>query len=139
VDIRRNASSLFNLGVTQYHLKEFDEAIRSWTSAIELQPASADAHTNLASAYLNNSQSRPDLALQHLQIAAKLAPEDPEIAFNLASVLEAFGHLPESLEYYKRSKRCGVDRAAIHIKEVSARIEKQSERTNGTNRGRSTS
>ncbi|KAI0305932.1 TPR-like protein [Multifurca ochricompacta] len=132
VDIKRNASSLFNLGVTHYHLKEFNEAIHSWKSAIEFQPSSADAHTNLASAYLNHSQTRPDLALQHLQIAAKLAPEDPEIAFNLASVLEAFGRLPEALEHYKRSKRFGVDRAAVHIKDVSARIEKQSEGTNGT-------
>ncbi|KAH9993701.1 hypothetical protein BJV74DRAFT_364180 [Russula compacta] len=132
VDIKRSASSLFNLGVTHYHLKEFDEAIQSWVSAIELQPSSADAHTNLASAYLNHPQSRPDLALQHLQIAGKLAPEDPEIAFNLASVLEAFERLPEALEYYKRSKRYGVDRAALHIKYVSDRIEKQSKGINGT-------
>ncbi len=63
VDIKRNASSLFNLGVTHYHLssysklivaiwnstpfeEEFDEAIHSWTSAIELQPSSPDAHTS---------------------------------------------------------------------------------------------
>ncbi|KAH9066625.1 hypothetical protein EDB87DRAFT_444080 [Lactarius vividus] len=132
VDIKRNASSLFNLGVTHYHLKEFDEAIHSWKLAIELQPSSADAHTNLASAYLIHSQSRPDLAIQHLQVAAKLAPEDPEIAFNLASVLEAFGRLPEALEYYKRSKRFGVDRAAVHIKDVSAKIEKQPEEKSET-------
>ncbi|KAH9975887.1 hypothetical protein BGW80DRAFT_69229 [Lactifluus volemus] len=132
VDIKCNASSLFNLGVTHYHLKEFDEAIHSWRSAIELQPSSADAHTNLASAYLNHSQSRPDLALQHLQIAAKLAPEDPEMAFNLASILEAFDRLPEALEYYMRSKRYGVDRAAVHIKDVSAKIERQSKGMNGT-------
>jgi len=138
VDIKRNASSLFNLGVTHYHLKEFDEAIHSWTSAIELQPSSPDTHTNLASAYLNHPQSRPDLALQHLQTAAKLAPEDPEIAFNLASVLEAFGRLPEALEYYKRSKRYGVDRAAVHIKDVSAKVEKQAVETKGTTRNPST-
>jgi len=71
-------------------------------------------------------------------IAANLAPEDPEIAFNLASVLEAFGRLPEALECYKRSKRYGVDRAGVHIKDVSARIEKQSEGTNGTTRESST-
>jgi len=138
VNIKRNASSLFNLGVTHYHLKEFDEAIHSWTAAIELQPSSADAHTNLASAYLNHPQSRPDLALQHLQMAAKLAPDDPEIAFNVASVLEAFGRLTEALEHYKRSKRYGVDRAAVHIKDISAKIKKQSEGTNGTSRGPST-
>ena len=65
VDIKRNASSLFNLGVTHYHLssyffpklvgairnsnaliEEFDEAIHSWKLAIELQPSSADTHTS---------------------------------------------------------------------------------------------
>jgi hypothetical protein len=65
VHIKRNASSLFNLGVTHYHLssysfsktgrpysklkplqEEFDAAVHSWTSAIELQPSSADAHTS---------------------------------------------------------------------------------------------
>jgi hypothetical protein len=62
--------------------------------------------TDLASAYIISPIARPDLALQHLQyvrtalavesgltlslsIASSLAPEDPEIAFNLAAVLEA--------------------------------------------------
>jgi len=61
---------------------------------------------DLASAYIISPITRPDLALQHLQyvrtapaaesvltlspsIASSLAPEDPEIAFNLAAVLEA--------------------------------------------------
>jgi hypothetical protein len=30
------------------------------------------------------------------------------------------GRLPEALGYYRRSKRCGVDRAAVHIKDVSS-------------------
>jgi hypothetical protein len=76
------------------------------------------------------------IAILRPRTAAKLAPEDPEIAFNLASVLEAcqclsllewltlmhrlVGRLPEALEYYKRSKRYGVDRAGVHIKDVSS-------------------
>ncbi|KAI0634722.1 hypothetical protein C8Q77DRAFT_1055071 [Trametes polyzona] len=122
VDIKRTASSLFNLGVTHYHLKEFDEAIAAWKEAISLQPASADAHTNLASAYIVSPVSRPDLALHHLRVAASLAPEDAEIAFNLAAVLEACGFLEEALEQYKRSKEYGVDRAEMHIRNVSAKI-----------------
>ncbi|KAM6496860.1 hypothetical protein JOM56_007333 [Amanita muscaria] len=112
VDIKRNASSLFNLGVTHYHLKEYDEAIASWKESITLQPSSPDAHTI----------PRPDLALHHLQIATSLAPEDPEIAFNYAAVLEATGKLEEALEQYKRSKEFGVERAAVHIRNVSAKI-----------------
>jgi len=122
VDIKRNASSLFNLGVTHYHLKEFDEAIASWQESISMQPTSADAHTNLASAYIISPVSRPDLALHHLKIAASLSPEDPEIAFNLAAVLEATGRLEEALVQYKRSEEYGVDRAAMHIRNVSAKI-----------------
>ncbi|KIM56493.1 hypothetical protein SCLCIDRAFT_29537 [Scleroderma citrinum Foug A] len=105
VEIKRNASSLFNLGVTHYHLKEFDEAIAAWQESIRLQPDSPDAHTNLASA-----------------IAASLAPKDPEISFNLAAVLEATGQLEEALTYYKHAKEHGVERAAMHIRNVSAKI-----------------
>ena len=61
-------------------------------------------------------------------------PEDPEIAFNLAAVLEACtleiplvnhlvmlftgGRLEDALTYYKRSKEFGVERAALHIRNV---------------------
>ncbi|TFK39406.1 hypothetical protein BDQ12DRAFT_722278 [Crucibulum laeve] len=121
-EIKRNASSLFNLGVTHYHLKEYDEAIAAWKESIALQPSSADAHTNLASAYIISPVSRPDLALHHLEIASSLSPEDPEIAFNHAAVLEATGRLEEALDKYKRSKEYGVERAAVHIRNVGAKI-----------------
>jgi len=122
IQIKKNASSLFNYGVTCYHLKEFNEAIEAWKESIALQPSSPDAHTNLASAYIISPVARPDLALHHLHIAASLAPEDAEIAFNLAAVLEASGRLEEALEQYKRSKDFGVERAAMHIRNVSAKI-----------------
>ncbi|KAI0690993.1 hypothetical protein C8T65DRAFT_763717 [Cerioporus squamosus] len=122
VDIKRTASGLFNLGVTHYHLKEYDDAISCWKESIALQPSSPDAHTNLASAYIVSPVSRPDLALHHLRVASSLAPEDGEIAFNLAAVLEACGQLEESLEQYKKSKEFGVDRAAMHMRNVSAKI-----------------
>ncbi|KAF8972653.1 hypothetical protein BDZ97DRAFT_848788 [Flammula alnicola] len=121
-EIKRSASSLFNLGVTHYHLKEFDEAIAAWKESITFQPSSPDTHTNLASAYIISPVSRPDLALHHLEIASSLSPEDPEIAFNHAAVLEATGRLEEALEKYKLSQQFGVDRAAVHIRNVSAKI-----------------
>jgi len=122
VDIKRSASSLFNLGVTHYHLKEYDAAIDAWKESIALQPNSPDAHTNLASAYIISSMSRPDLALYHLSVASSLSPEDPEIAFNYGAVLEACGRLEEALVQYKRSERRGVERAAMHIRNVSAKL-----------------
>ena len=64
-----------------------------------------------------------------------MSPEDPEIAFNLAAVLEASklpailivtiikhhwiaGRLEEALIQYKRSEERGVERAAMHIRNV---------------------
>ncbi|KAF6753047.1 hypothetical protein DFP72DRAFT_814483, partial [Ephemerocybe angulata] len=122
VDIKRNASSLFNLGVTHYHLKEYEEAIAAWKESITLQPQSPDAHTNLASAYIISPVPRPDLALHHLEVASSLSPEDPEILFNYAAVLEATGRLEEALEKYTLSKQYGVERAAVHIRNVGAKI-----------------
>ncbi|XP_006462064.1 hypothetical protein AGABI2DRAFT_193373 [Agaricus bisporus var. bisporus H97] len=134
--IKRNASSLFNLGVTHYHLKEYDDAIAAWKESVTLQPSSPDAHINLASAYIISPVPRPDLALHHLEIASSLSPEDPEIAFNHAAVLEATGKLDEALEKYKLSKQFGVERAAVHIRKVSAKIfgqkMKQAENSPGT-------
>ncbi|KAF8603773.1 TPR-like protein [Ceratobasidium sp. AG-I] len=122
VDVKRNASNLFNLGVTKYHAKDFDGAIANWKESIELQPDSPDAHTNLASAYIMNPVPKPQLAVQHLRIAVELSPHDAEITFNLAAVLEACGQLEESLKYYTLSKDNGVERAAVHIRNVSAKI-----------------
>lgn len=68
--------------------------------------------------------------------AASLEPNDPEIAFNLAAVLEACewentagldwlenrvtgGKLEEALEQYKISKKYGVEKADMHIRNVS--------------------
>lgn len=48
----------------------------------------------------------------------ELAPDDPEIMFNFAAVLEATGQLTDALEYYKKSKEHGVDKAAVHIRNV---------------------
>ncbi|KAJ4473698.1 TPR-like protein [Lentinula aciculospora] len=121
-EMHRNASSLYNLGVTYYHLKDFDAAIASWQESIALQPDSPDAHTNLANAYILSPLPRPDLALHHLRIASSLAPQDPEIAFNLAAVLEATENLEESLEYYEKCLAHGIERAKMHIRNVKAKI-----------------
>ena len=118
VDIKRNASSLFNLGVTHYHLSSYSFRIR-W-SLFETQPYEkrsltkpsilgqlplssnhlAQMHipvrpvspprsepsllthpllcSDLASAYLSHSRSRPDLALQHLQRVFYFPPLQPQ-------------------------------------------------------------
>lgn len=67
IEISESASAHFNLGVCLYHEREIDKAIEAWTNTLRLSPDSADAHTNLASAYVMSSPSRPDLAVDHLK------------------------------------------------------------------------
>lgn len=71
------------------------------------------------------------------RVASSLCPEDPEILFNYAAVLEASmlsflfwggrtthsrhdvaGNLEQALEKYKLSQKHGVERAAVHIRNV---------------------
>lgn len=148
VDIKRNASSLFNLGVTHYHLSSYSFRIR--LSLFESQPHKKRSLTKpsilgqlllssnrpaqmltpvrsfllpvpvifvqlslfgfrsservlespsitarsrppspTASAFLSPATIIYLIIIFCFRVAAKLAPEDPEITFNLASVLEA--------------------------------------------------
>ncbi|CDS02203.1 uncharacterized protein SPSC_02273 [Sporisorium scitamineum] len=122
LEIKRNASALFNLGVCLYHDRNLSGAIDAWNESLELAPDSADAHTNLASAYVLSKPSRPDLAVSHLKTAAEITPEDPEIQYNLAAVLEACEQLEEALTAYKRALEGGIQRAEQNIRNCSAKL-----------------
>lgn len=122
LQIKPNSSALFNLGVCYYHDRNLDGAIDAWNKSLKLAPESADAHTNLASAYVLSKPSRPDLAVSHLKTAASLTPDDPEIQYNLAAVLEACEQLEEALVAYKRAAEGGIQRAEQNIRNCSAKL-----------------
>lgn len=122
LSIKRNSSALFNLGVCLYHDRDLPAAIEAWNESLELAPDSADAHTNLASAYVLSKPSRPDLAVSHLKTAARITPEDPEIQYNLAAVLEACEQLEDALTAYKRALEGGIQRAEQNIRNCSAKL-----------------
>lgn len=122
LSIKRNSSALFNLGVCLYHDRDLPAAIEAWNESLELSPESADAHTNLASAYVLSKPSRPDLAVHHLKTAASITPEDPEIQYNLAAVLEACEQLEDALVAYKRALEGGIARAEQNIRNCSAKL-----------------
>ncbi|WVW84870.1 hypothetical protein I302_106905 [Kwoniella bestiolae CBS 10118] len=121
VEAKETSEGWHNLGNCEYHLQNKVAAVEAWGKSIELQP-SADAHTNLASAYVLDSPPKPALAIKHLTSALELSPEDPEIAFNLAAVLESTGQLEPSLTLYKKAQSGGIERAAQNVRNVSAKI-----------------
>ena len=104
-----------------YPTENLPEAIKCWEESHALSP-SPDALTNLASAYAMSSPSRPDLAVEHLKTASKLSPEDVEISYNLATILEATEQLEEALVAYRRALEGGVERASENIRNVTAKI-----------------
>lgn len=63
-------------------------AIDAWKQSIALEP-SADAYTNLGSAHMMTKPPQTAEAITALTAAMEFAPDDPEIQYNLAAVLES--------------------------------------------------
>ncbi|SGZ31898.1 BQ5605_C042g12034 [Microbotryum silenes-dioicae] len=142
LSIKESSIAHYNLGVVQYQLSSLPDAIKSFERSLSLSPSvpnptqdvnpstplqpltpaqliAADTHTNLGAAYILSKPPQPQLALQHLQHALAYNPEDGEVCYNLAAVLEATGHFDEALVAFKRSEKLGIDRAKINIRNVS--------------------
>ncbi|WFD24613.1 hypothetical protein MEQU1_003316 [Malassezia equina] len=126
IQVHKNASAYYNLGICQYQ----ERAIKSWKEALTIAPDSPDAHTNLASAYIMSKPPQGELALYHLKYvsganfrtAAELSPDDGEIQFNLATVLEACEQLEEAIHAYKKAKENGIDRADQNVRNCMAKL-----------------
>ncbi|AAW47066.2 hypothetical protein CNN01320 [Cryptococcus deneoformans JEC21] len=121
VEVKETSEGWHNLANCEYHLQNKEAAIQAWEKSLALQP-SADAHTNLASAYIFDKPPKPAFAIKHLTKALELSPEDPEIAFNLAAVLESTGNLDTALTLYKKAQSGGIERAAQNVRNVSAKL-----------------
>lgn len=122
LSIKPSSSSHFNLGVVHFQTGDLPSSISSFQASLALSPDSADAHANLASAYIMSTPARPDLAVEHLSEAARLDPEDGEVQFNLGAVLEACERLEEALESYRRAGERGIERAEMNGRNVAAKI-----------------
>ncbi|TNY18228.1 TPR-like protein [Rhodotorula diobovata] len=144
VGIKQTSIGYYNLGVVQYQLQDLASSIASFESSLAHTPANvrptlpdplaplppltpaqvilADTHTNLGAAYILSQPPQPDKALEHLQKALMVNPDDGEVCFNLAAVLEATGELDEALVAYERAHKLGIARADVNIKNVSSKI-----------------
>ncbi|GAA5998594.1 uncharacterized protein JCM10292_002810 [Rhodotorula paludigena] len=144
VQIKETAIGYYNIGVVQYQLRDLAGSISSFEASLahtpagvkptlpdptqpipELSPALvilADTHTNLGAAYILTKPPQPEKALEHLQKALMINPDDGEVCYNLAAVLEATGELDEALVAYERAQKLGIQRAELNIKNISAKI-----------------
>lgn len=85
------------------------DAIKAFERSLEYEPNQADAHTNIASAYLM-LKNVPE-ALKHLEQASNFNPLDGEIQYNLGCVYEAIGKLDAAKTRFERAHILGIAKA----------------------------
>ncbi|KAJ3342754.1 hypothetical protein HDU93_001326 [Gonapodya sp. JEL0774] len=84
-----NPDAAFNAGNCAAQIADWNLARSWWQKSLDMNPNQPDVHVNLANLYALRPPRSLALALSHLRAALRLSPDDPEIMFNLAAVLEA--------------------------------------------------
>jgi Tfp pilus assembly protein PilF len=102
----REANALNLLGVIRAQQHQATEAERLFLRALEVNKALLGAYLNLGHLYLD--LQKPDRALWAFAEAAKIAPDNPDVNFNLASLYEEkkeYGSALERLSKIPRAER----------------------------------
>ena len=103
---------LVGMGVTRAFQGRIPEAIGYFQAAIRSQSDAPKAHVQLALALWkeNNDQA----ALEEMQRASQLAPEDASIRADLGLALELVGRIPEAIEQLHEALRMNPNSAEAH-------------------------
>jgi tetratricopeptide (TPR) repeat protein len=97
----RNVSAWLFLGATFLNLNKLDEAFRATRNAYDLDPASAEALSNLAVISCRRGRARD--AETWLNNALRVAPNNPSVTLNLARLYELeLKDKRRALEFYRR-------------------------------------
>lgn len=78
------------MGVGYFQLGDYQSSIKSFQESLKLSPHHADVHTNIATAHIKLNNNLQE-ALNHLQAAANIAPQDAEIQVNIQNILVGGG------------------------------------------------
>jgi len=110
---------LYNLGNAYYMINRFEEAIRVYVKALEINEKSAECHFNLASAY--NDLGDHQRALAHYMRSLELDEGNIDAYICLGGVLENMKAGNEKAERYYRmalEKEPGNQRAIEALKKL---------------------
>ena len=92
-----------NLGLAYLEEERYSDAVKEFTSFIDIAPAEASGYANLGWAYLQ-SPGKLDSAEIMLQRAMKLSPDNPDIAFLAAKLYELTNRTSEAIEVLQNTK-----------------------------------
>ncbi|MBO9541956.1 tetratricopeptide repeat protein [bacterium] len=100
------------LAMTYREMEQFQEAIEQLGFLVEQHPDWARAHFELGRA--RYAADRPEEALVSFRAAHRHAPTDPDVLFNLASLLHELGMLEDAEEHYEKLIVLTPDRPYTH-------------------------
>ncbi|KAF9583718.1 hypothetical protein BGW38_008776, partial [Lunasporangiospora selenospora] len=78
LNVRPTAAAHYNMGIGYFQLGDFQSSIKAFQESLKLAPHHADVHTNLATAHIKHDGNMAE-ALRHLQAAANISSQGPEI------------------------------------------------------------
>ncbi|KAF9109884.1 hypothetical protein BGX27_007027 [Mortierella sp. AM989] len=120
INAHPTAAAYYNMGVCYFQLGDFQSSINSFHESLKLSPHHADVHTNIASAHIKLNGNMKE-ALNHLQAAANIAPQDAEIQFNLAVISEQIGDFDGAINAYQVAVDNGLETASMNLRNVKTK------------------
>jgi tetratricopeptide (TPR) repeat protein len=118
-----NPAALGVLARLRYAIGEADEAVAHWRRGVSLDPAYAEGHFGIATATLRRGEFAE--ALQALQRAAELMPNDPRVATALAAAWIGLGRNHEAVAVLEKATENGPLSADAGIILGQAYLEQQ--------------
>ena len=87
--------------------RNWDEAVKYLTRVLESGPLSEKVHLYLSSCYFQLNQK--ELAIAHLEEAARITPEDFHIHYTLGSMFQASGNYDNAITEFELAIGCKVE------------------------------
>jgi tetratricopeptide (TPR) repeat protein len=113
-----NLDLLYEHGTAAERVNKLDAMEKSFKKLIELEPNRAEAYNALGYSFADRNMRLPE-ALQLIEKAVKLAPDNGAILDSMGWVLFRLNRLPEALDYLQRAYKLAPDaEVAVHIGEV---------------------
>ena len=110
---------------SEYRDHNYQEAIKHYKTALDIDPIQPDAQANLGLAYL--FKDRRAEAAKHLQLAVKYGNDDPEIFKRLGYVYRDMGQPAQAKEAWAQFLRKAQDRGDVPrktVEEIAIQLEK---------------
>ncbi|XP_071791309.1 protein O-mannosyl-transferase TMTC1-like isoform X1 [Asterias amurensis] len=113
-----NAQTRTHYGQVLASLRHVDKAIKELQSALEVDPAFADAHRQLASVYALAGKHKE--GLRHASIALQLEPGAEQskkagILFEIGNFLKELGRDQDAIQSYEEALKLNPDLSSAHL------------------------